>query len=82
VNCGGVGSFAAKSSTNTREMREQRAAFCTARLVPDFHQNHATPPLAVFCSAQLYTQVFALFLCFWPLGVSFQATSKYSSYSN
>jgi hypothetical protein len=47
VSCGAVGNFAAKSCANTRGLSEHCAAFCTARLAPDFHQNHTTPPLAV-----------------------------------
>jgi hypothetical protein len=47
-----VGSFAAKSSANTRELPWPPAIMATARLATDFHQNHATSPLAGFCNGQ------------------------------
>jgi hypothetical protein len=52
VNCGDWASFAAKSSANTRELRWPTASMANARLAPDFHQNYAQSPLAVFCSEQ------------------------------
>jgi hypothetical protein len=53
-----------------------------ARLAPDFHQNHATPPLAVFCSAPFHAEFGALFPPVWFYIASFQAIAKYSRSSN
>jgi hypothetical protein len=64
VSCGDWGSFAAKSSANTRELRWPTAGMANARLAPDFHQNHAQSPLAIFCSGQFRAAAFGVILMF------------------
>jgi cation transporter-like permease len=64
VSCGDWGSFAAKSSTNTRELRWPTASMANARLATDFHQNHAQSPLTVFCGVQFLAVAFGVILMF------------------